>query len=380
MEVPGETINSCVLGYGTSSNSYCPIFPCLSDGSYSSSIWSYTGFSNVASSSANVVNAMVSDLNNGKPYHLKMTITGTNNGTPVNMVFCDSYINAGASGTNVQWKDANESTPSGSGNYCSIWSAQTYLMGLSGYDYTGTLPTNSNHKILWDANSWGGTAPTVIIELYSYDEYQKIGQGGNPYHPIDGRYVPIDGSSITLNSSYELQGFSGDYTDLTNKPTIPDAVSGTNDGTNWTSLTIGSDTYGIGGGGSAPTNMMTTDTAQTITGLKTFSNTAGGYALETVGSLLLKGSNSSQFQVQVYGSQYSSSIRFLNYGTGLLIENPTSGIKSVSPMGSSVNLGSSSNIWNDFYINGNITNGTDSAAAADIIALVAYAKTQGWIS
>lgn len=35
---------------------------------------------------------------------------------------------------------------------------------------------------------------------------------------------------------------SGSYTDLTNKP---DEVSGANDSTNWTSLTIGNDTYGI---------------------------------------------------------------------------------------------------------------------------------------
>ena len=63
--------------------------------------------------------------------------------------------------------------------------------------------------------------------------------------------------------------FSGDYDDLTDKPTIPDAVSGTNDGTNWTTLTIGNDTYNIGGG-STPSNIVTTNTAQTITGAKTF--------------------------------------------------------------------------------------------------------------
>ena len=34
---------------------------------------------------------------------------------------------------------------------------------------------------------------------------------------------------------------------------IPAAVSGTNDGTNWTSLTIGSDTYGLAGGGGQQT-------------------------------------------------------------------------------------------------------------------------------
>ena len=51
----------------------------------------------------------------------------------------------------------------------------------------------------------------------------------------------------TLATTDQL--FSGNYNDLTNKPTIPDAVSGTNDGTNWTSLTIGEDTYGLAGGG-----------------------------------------------------------------------------------------------------------------------------------
>ena len=64
---------------------------------------------------------------------------------------------------------------------------------------------------------------------------------------------------------------SGSYNDLTNKPTIPDAVSGTNDGTNWTSLTIGSDTYGLANG-STPANMVTTDTDQSIGGVKTFLN------------------------------------------------------------------------------------------------------------
>lgn len=91
------------------------------------------------------------------------------------------------------------------------------------------------------------------------------------YHPIDYHFIPVDNSTITFNSNHELKGFSGNYNDLTNKPTIPAAVSGVNDGTNWTSLTIGSDTYGIGGG-STPSNMVTTDTSQEISGSKTFTS------------------------------------------------------------------------------------------------------------
>lgn len=43
---------------------------------------------------------------------------------------------------------------------------------------------------------------------------------------------------------------SGNYSDLNGTPTIPDAVSGTNDGTNWTTITIGSVTMAIPSGGS----------------------------------------------------------------------------------------------------------------------------------
>lgn len=47
-------------------------------------------------------------------------------------------------------------------------------------------------------------------------------------------------------------------------------VSGANDGTNWTSLTINGTTKAIPAGGGTPSNMVTTDTAQSITGAKTF--------------------------------------------------------------------------------------------------------------
>jgi len=52
-----------------------------------------------------------------------------------------------------------------------------------------------------------------------------------------------------LSSSLSTVATTGDYDDLTNKPTIPDSVSGTNDGTDWTTITIGNDTYNIPQGG-----------------------------------------------------------------------------------------------------------------------------------
>ena len=70
-------------------------------------------------------------------------------------------------------------------------------------------------------------------------------------------YIPISVNNTKADSSGNISLY------------IPADVSGTNDGTNWTTITIGNDTYNVGGG-STPSNMVTTDTAQDITGAKTF--------------------------------------------------------------------------------------------------------------
>ena len=46
----------------------------------------------------------------------------------------------------------------------------------------------------------------------------------------------------------------------------------------------------------------------------------------------------------------------------------------------SQNIGRDTVRWKDLYLAGNLSNGTDSATVADIAALIAYAKAQGWIS
>ena len=62
----------------------------------------------------------------------------------------------------------------------------------------------------------------------------------------------VQEQGYATSSSLATVATTGNYNDLTDKPTIPDAVSGTNDGTNWTTLTIGNSTYDIPQGGSAP--------------------------------------------------------------------------------------------------------------------------------
>lgn len=162
------------------------------------------------------------------------------------------------------------------------------------------------------------TGTTIEVEnqnpLYKDAKLQMTNAGSTR---LEGATVSLEGNNVYLNSdnapyyvnntSHEYktlattdQLFSGNYNDLYNKPTIPDAVSGTNDGTNWTSLTIGTDTYGLASGGGSTytagtgiditnntisvdtntvamqtdlpdvTHMVTDNTTQEITGEKTF--------------------------------------------------------------------------------------------------------------
>lgn len=71
-----------------------------------------------------------------------------------------------------------------------------------------------------------------------------------PAAQVNSDWNAVSGVAQILNKpSFATVATSGSYTDLSNTPTIPDAVSGTNDGTNWTSITIGDVTKAIPNGG-----------------------------------------------------------------------------------------------------------------------------------
>lgn len=120
----------------------------------------------------------------------------------------------------------------------------------------------------------------------------------------------------SLSSAQQLQArtnigagtssFSGSYSDLTNKPTIPDAVSGTNDGTNWTSLTIGSTTKAIPSGGGGDVSGKADKVA---------SATSGDFAaLDSNGNLTDSGHKHSDYQT-VIDSSHKLSADLIEDGT-----------------------------------------------------------------
>lgn len=130
------------------------------------------------------------------------------------------------------------------------------------------LPTSNNSigDVYYVAEKQAGY---IWIEINNVAQWEELGE------TVDlSNYVQtsdLTWNNISSKPTFSTVATSGSYADLSNKPTIPDAVSGTNDGTNWTSLTIGNATYALSSGSSSsPSNMVTTDTDQNITGVKTF--------------------------------------------------------------------------------------------------------------
>lgn len=192
-----------------------------------------------------------------------------------------------------------------------------------------------------------------------------------------GEYVYVSEEAVSSDQLdvymiYVDENNNGALTSGVETITVPN-VSGTNDGTNWTSLTIGSDTYGIGGG-SAPSNMVTTDTAQTISGAKTFTSDALFNNAELKFNnnraiyLGYAPGNLSSYQRATYiqgvqGTTSSEGSIEIIIGSAAGASKPR--FKFALPSGSTnayfanignrtADLGSSTYKWNDLYLSGNV--------------------------
>jgi len=115
-----------------------------------------------------------------------------------------------------------------------------------------------------------------------------------------------------------------------------------------------------------PTNHVTTDTAQTITGNKTFiGQTLRAKATE---------STSNYFYVKPDGNGYNAKIGFQS--DNLMLSNSyVYSMKHFIPSGSSLDLGISANKWRDLYLSGSLKDGTNSITVADIVGKADHNQT-----
>lgn len=118
--------------------------------------------------------------------------------------------------------------------------------------------TLADYQAAYQGGFISGTDITFIDENIQPD-WDETDSGSPAY--IKNKPV-ISGGSTSVQSNWNQNDPSAaDY--IKNKPTIPASVTGTNDGTNWTTITIGSTTKNIpsgGGGGGSSTLAGLTDT------------------------------------------------------------------------------------------------------------------------
>ena len=151
------------------------------------------------------------------------------------------------------------------------------FLGVSQSDiYTGMQFTK-------DGTNWGATVTLSDITRVNLQALNPIyGNGISASYSLSdlGLNVGLDQaylnsaissalSAYSPTSSFHSVAFTGNYNDLTSKPTIP-SVSANPSTTTQTLSALEIDGVGYAISGTTPSNVVTTDTTQDITGVKTF--------------------------------------------------------------------------------------------------------------
>ena len=153
--------------------------------------------------------------------------------------------------------DEVDSAPtSGSDNYVTSGGVYTALQ-----DKTDKVsnPTNGNFAALDSSGNLTDSGHKHSDYLTSHQDIS--GKADKVSNATNGNFAALDSNGNLTDSGHKHSDYitsqvnadwnaSSGAAQILNKPIIPDAVSGTDDGTNWTSLTIGNTTKAIPAGGS----------------------------------------------------------------------------------------------------------------------------------
>lgn len=187
-------------------------------------------------------------------------------------------------------------------------------------------------------------------------------------------YQPIYVNSISLNSN----GIGINASDLKLNNVSLKPVSGTNDGTNWTSLTIGTDSYSIPQGGSGSSYTFTnglTETDGTVSWdlNNRFRDSNTNFYIQTDKNV---GDISRMYFSGIYSGTGEPDYGFLmKFPNSVLVSeafysfSPTSAIAQPS-------LGQSGTRWGTLYCN-NLSNGTNTATMTNVVTIATPPSSTG---
>ena len=276
------------------------------------------------------------------------------------------------------------------------------------------LKTNGSGGAVW------GDAPSQV-----QSDWNESSQSSPAFIKNKPTIPTVPVTDVTVNGTSVMDG--------TTAKVLVDTVDGATDGTNWTSLTINGTTAAIPQGSAqvqadwtetdtsdpsyiqnkptiptvdypvtdvevngtsvvsnkvasitVPTNYVTTDTNQTITGSKAF---ISGIVLQTnttdnIAAAIARYNDGLRITANELGSISFETVNSNGIYTGKVkfdLDN-ASGNNNVSPNWRTsdidYDLGTSSNKWNNLYLKGNLSNGTNSLSIADINTAIGSIPTK----
>lgn len=278
--------------------------------------------------------------------------TNTSNITTIN-----SKIPAQASSEN-QLADknfVNSSIATNTANFIGTFANVTALNNYSGtitnndyanvvnqqLDFATTTEMNNYNKALLTNFDYGWVVNSTKYDLYRFDiETQTWGL----------RATNISKGDVTLISAYNRYTYNGNLSQWAWNYTIN--TSGFT-AAQWAAINSGI-TSGL------VDDIVTKSNAQTITGAKTFSDNV---TLDN--NKFIKGKATGGTAYNLIGMNSGNGVVVGNSNVGLILG--TSGNVIPSADGTK-NLGSSSYKWNDIYLSGNLSDGTNSISVASIVA------------
>ena len=255
---------------------------------------------------------------------------------------------------------AGDNEFTGDNTFTSQITAESGLMSEESFqdennDYiTYAEVTPGNINVEYDDNLGdSGTAVTIISDTITVSSWEPDPEDAESSieHTVEitPLGISVDGDGVALQS---------DIPTIEANPSVP---SGTTP-TALTGLELNGDYYEISGGGSVPSNMVTTDTSQTITGEKTYSPRFLTFSNNSGNSCGIWCGSSVTGQFQISGSNLNG--LYLSPRWNTPISCNCSAIEPVSP--DYTNLGSSISKFNDLYLYGSLKDGTNTISIANI--------------
>ena len=225
-----------------------------------------------------------------------------------------------------------------------------YLTGFYG-SYTRLMVRCSTTGATW------GSGSTTFLGGFTVDGTSRVTSNNGTLVTMNGNYNPTSNKLATASDIPPTIT----VTTTSGSQSVSDGTNTLSFGSNaFNSTSIPSITTTTGSEAVGSLNVVTRDTAQTISGQKTFN---ANPILSN--QIYIQGKDSGGTAYNIFGVNGSNNVRIGNVSLGDIFSGNT--IRPDSSKSNLIDLGNSSIKWRDLYLGGSLKDGTNSVSVANIV-------------